>query len=278
MAEMIPFEPEMCNDNAGKWLSNYFINEKPFCDSLHKTAFLIFSIMNGSFDKYANDYDAWFMENNNILYSELSLVAKFLEKDKRILSVGCGSGLFESLLAKDYNIRVLDGIEPSASMAEIAKKRGMDVQIASAEEAEYGSDKYDIIYFNGSPGYINNLDIPLSKSKKALKKGGKLILIDIPKESSFGLIYNLAMSLNTWDHELLNGTKPKSPYPIEFVREANWRTTKEKVFAMEKAGFFNFLFAQTLTCHPHYADDIIEEATDGYKKGDYVAISAHKKL
>jgi trans-aconitate methyltransferase len=49
-----------------------------------------------------------------------------------IFSVGCGSGLFEMLLEKEFNISVKQGIEPSAGMAEIARTRGMKVIIATA--------------------------------------------------------------------------------------------------------------------------------------------------
>ena len=51
--------------------------------------------MDRSFDSYAEKYDSWFMDNRNVLYSEAALVAYFLSRGEKILSVGCGSGLFE---------------------------------------------------------------------------------------------------------------------------------------------------------------------------------------
>lgn len=74
------------------------------------------------FDKYASDYDAWFMDNKNLLYSEVKLVAHFLDNPGEVFSVGCGSGLFESILDKEFNISIKNAIEPSTGMAEIAKK------------------------------------------------------------------------------------------------------------------------------------------------------------
>jgi ubiquinone/menaquinone biosynthesis C-methylase UbiE len=91
--------------------------------------------MGKGFDEYAPAYDAWFLENRNVLYSEINLVAHVLKNPGRTLSVGCGSGLFEMILAKEYGITVTDGIEPSEGMAEIARKRGMKVTISTAEEA-----------------------------------------------------------------------------------------------------------------------------------------------
>ena len=80
--------------------------------------------MGKGFDEYAPAYDAWFLENRNVLYSEINLVAHVLKNPGRTLSVGCGSGLFETILAKEYGITITDGIEPSEGMAEIARKRG----------------------------------------------------------------------------------------------------------------------------------------------------------
>ena len=50
------------------------------------------------FDSYANEYDAWFLENPNVLESEVRLVASTLKDGGKILSVGCGSGLFEKII------------------------------------------------------------------------------------------------------------------------------------------------------------------------------------
>ena len=89
-----------------------------------------------TFDKYSDAYDAWFQRNENVLESELRLVAHVLGSHPgRTLSVGCGTGLFEQLLQKNYGISVTEGIEPSAPMGAIARKRGMTVgQIYGWEE------------------------------------------------------------------------------------------------------------------------------------------------
>ena len=146
--------------------------------------------MSKGFDKYASEYDAWFLENRNVLDSEIRLVASTLKDAGRILSVGCGSGLFEMMLRKDYDICVDDGVEPSHAMAEIAVKRGMNVTVATAEEFNYPENKYDTILFNGCPGYISDLGLVIKKVYKAIRPGGRIILIDEPKESSYGIIYN----------------------------------------------------------------------------------------
>lgn len=230
-----------------------------------------------SFDQYAEKYDQWFLENKNVLNSEVKLVAHFLENAGRVLSVGCGSGLFEMILKNEYEIVVQDGIEPSVDMAEIAVSRGMDVQVSTAEEAELEAESYDTILYNGSPCYIGDLEKALRTSYHALKKGGRVILVDIPKESSYGLLYNLAMSVGSWDNPLLQDTYPRNPYPIELVKQANWRTTAEKVTCLRQVGFADFEYAQTLTRHPIYSDNVVEDPVEGYDRGDYVGICGYKK-
>ena len=131
--------------------------------------------------------------------------------------------------------------------------------------------------FNGSVSYITDLDICIKKAFDALKSGGKLILIDVPKESGFASLYNLASSLNTWEHALLEHISPADPYPIELVKSANWRTSDEKITLMQANGFVDFEFAQTLLTHPMFANDKVQEVIDGYDRGDYVAICGYKR-
>lgn len=232
--------------------------------------------MGKGFDEYAAEYDAWFLENPNVLLSEVRLVAGTLAGAKKILSIGCGSGLFEKIMREDFGIDIRNGVEPSEAMAEIAKKRGMSVTIATGENYNFAEGEYDTILFNGSPGYITDLQGVIDKVYNALPKGGRIILIDVPKESGYGTMYNLAKALGTWDNALLEGVFPPNPYPIEFVKVANWRTTAEKISMLKNAGFGDMKFSQTLTTHPLYSDIEAEYPVEGYDKGDYVAIVAYK--
>ena len=71
------------------------------------------------FDGFANLYDEWFMKNEKLFTSELRLFEKALGdiQGKKILSVGCGSGLFESYIDSSH----IEGIEPSEDMGKIAE-------------------------------------------------------------------------------------------------------------------------------------------------------------
>ena len=135
--------------------------------------------MKPKFDGYAAQYDAWFMENENLFQSELRLFQKVLGdiQGKRVLSVGCGSGLFESMI----DCSGIEGIEPSRDMGAIAEKRGVNVVAFGAiEDAELEENAYDMIYLNGSSSYMEDLTRAFDVCKKALKPNGTFISLDVP--------------------------------------------------------------------------------------------------
>lgn len=225
------------------------------------------------FDGYAQKYDEWFMTNEHLFTSELRLFLKALGdiKGKKLLSVGCGSGLFESYI----DCSGVDGIEPSRDMGAIAEKRGVKIiKYGVIEDVELPDNEYDIIYFNGSSSYIEDLSSVYEKCLKALKKGGKLILLDVPKESAFGFMYLLGKALGTYDHEYLDGAMPGLPYPLPLASSGIWHSTEEKIDVLKNLGVSEFNFYQTLIKNPMYTNEEPEDVSEGYKSGGYVAIVA----
>ena len=162
-------------------------------------------------------------------------------------------------------------------MRRFAASAAQHLRLEHAGQADFGNGDYDTLLFNGTPSYIGDLRGVVHKAYEALPAGGRIILIDVPKESSYGLLYNLAKAVGTWDHPLLAGCYPPNPYPIEFVDVAAWRTTAEKVALLREAGFTDLEFAQTLTSHPLTSNDEEEQPVEGYGKGDYVAVTAYKR-
>ena len=227
------------------------------------------------FDGYASKYDEWFMVNDNLFTSELRLFKKVLGDitGKKLLSVGCGSGLFESYIDSSN----IEGIEPSEDMGKIAEKRGINIiKYGLIEDVDLPDNTYDIIYFNGSSSYMENLTPVYEKALKALKPDGKLILLDVPKESAFGFMYLLGKSLNTYEHEYLEGAMPALPYPLALAASGVWHSTEEKIEVLKNLGIEKFDFYQTLVKNPMYTNEEPEEVVEGYKSGGYVAIITQK--
>jgi SAM-dependent methyltransferase len=228
------------------------------------------------FDRYAQEYDAWFLMNANVLESEVLLLKHFLTEPGRTLSVGCGSGLFEHILRERHGIEIRDGVEPAERFARIAELRGMTVKIGHAEDLPFGDGEFDTVLQNGTPGYVDNLEKAFREANRVLKPGGHVVVADVPAESSYGLLYRLASKIGTWDDPVVKGLAPEHPYPIEFASSAKWRPTEEKARLLRVAGFTDLEYAQTLTCHPKFSNDVVERPVEGFDRGDYVAIRARK--
>jgi SAM-dependent methyltransferase len=227
-----------------------------------------------AFDEHAERYDAWFVKNSNVLASEVLLIRRFLSDAGRILSVGCGSGLFELLLRRDHGIRIERGVEPSEAMAAIARARGMEVSIAHAEEIPFGDDSFDTVLMNGIAAYLDSLAPALGEARRVLVPGGAIVIGDVPATSSYGMLYRMAGLIGTWDDPSLRRLAPADPYPVEFVGAARWRTTGEIAEALTAAGFGDFEYAQTLTTHARFSNDAVEEPSAGFSRGGYVAVRA----
>jgi ubiquinone/menaquinone biosynthesis C-methylase UbiE len=228
------------------------------------------------FDEHAEQYDSWFLQNRNVLESEVLLLKHFLESPGKSLSIGCGSGLFEHLLRTEHDIEIRFGVEPSEGMARIAEKRGMEVKHGVAEELPYGDGEFDTVLLNGTPSYISDLGRAFREAYRVLKPGGHILVVDVPAESSYGLLYQLAKSSDSWEEPYLKKVAPEHPYPVGFTKAANWRTTEEKAGMLTQAGFMDLEHAQTLTRHPKFSNDLAEEPVAGFDRGDYVAIYARK--
>ena len=230
-----------------------------------------------AFDEHASKYDGWFIENANVLGSEVLLVKSALRDAGEILSVGCGSGLFESILARDHGIVVRHGVEPAEGMAAIARERGLDVKIAPAEDLPIEDARFDTVLMNGTPAYLTDLVGALREAHRVLKPGGRVIVADVPASSGYGMLYQLAAKVGTWDDPRMRKIAPAKPYPVEFVGEAQWRTTEEVTDALLATGFGDFEYQQTLTTHPRFSNDAIEEPSPGHERGGYVAVRAWKQ-
>jgi ubiquinone/menaquinone biosynthesis C-methylase UbiE len=73
------------------------------------------------FEDAAEKYDQWFDENRHAYETELLALKKFVPKAGNGLEIGVGTGRF----AVPLGIRV--GVEPAKAMAEVARKRGIEV-------------------------------------------------------------------------------------------------------------------------------------------------------
>lgn len=115
------------------------------------------------------------------------LIAQLSAKDKKILSVGCGSGELERDLLK-LGRRVF-GIDICYEMLQSAQRRGVTtVMQADALNLPFASSSFDLVLFPESIGYFR-LGAVLSGVARVLKRSGRLLLTAYPPHFAADSIY-----------------------------------------------------------------------------------------
>jgi 2-polyprenyl-3-methyl-5-hydroxy-6-metoxy-1,4-benzoquinol methylase len=94
---------------------------------------------------------------------------------RKLIEVGCGSGLLLDAFAKKNNGWELKGIEPSGGAVEICNSKGLDVFHGGIQEFE-GIAEYDLVVFWAVFDHFFDPYSIIKKAQSLLKSGG-LILI-----------------------------------------------------------------------------------------------------
>jgi thiamine thiazole synthase len=231
-----------------------------------KVAELITSGEGSPFEETPEDFDTWFSKNKVVFESELLAEKYFITEPEDTVSIGIGSGLFDERLGIKY------GVEPTEGMATLARERGVDVKIGTAENIPYEDAKFGTVLLGTILSYVKDRRKAISEAYRILKHNGHIVVSFLVREGSYAMMYDLAYLRGSHDPE----TAPKAPYPIKFIEETNWCSTKEVTNLLKDAGFVDLEYIQTLTRHPKYTNDEVEEPTEGYDRGDYVVIRGRK--
>jgi trans-aconitate methyltransferase len=93
---------------------------------------------------------------------------------ERILDVGCGDGALTEQIAATG--AVVKGVDSSPAMLEASRRRGLDVELHSADALPY-QHEFDAIFSNAALHWLSEDKHPalLSSIHRALKPGGRLV-------------------------------------------------------------------------------------------------------
>jgi len=203
------------------------------------------------FEKNVQLYEEWFINNPFAYVSELHAVRELLPINGSGLEIGMGTGRFSAPLG------IRQGIEPSRSMAEVAKKKGLDVVSGVAENLPYKDSEFDFCLMVTTVCFLDDIDRAFQEAYRVLKPRGSFIIGFVEKNSPIGRSYEQR--------------KNESP----FYKAATFYSVDDLLAHLKKAGFLKFRFCQTLF-GPLQDMQEPSEVKEGFGEGSFVVIRADK--
>lgn len=202
------------------------------------------------YDQFANEYDNWFEKHLNLYKSELLAIKQAIPKNKTGIEIGVGTGRFAEPLGIKY------GVEPSASMAALAKQRGINVFNGIAEKLPLENQSYDFATMITTVCFLNDIPKAFSEVHRILKPKGTFIIGLIDRSSELGKKYEQQKVSN------------------KFYKDAHFHSTQEITRLLADSGFGDFSYWQTII-QPE--GNKIEQPQEGFGKGSFVVIIVNKK-
>ncbi len=203
------------------------------------------------FEKYAEQYEDWFVENRWVYEAELRAVKAMLPAGGRGVEIGVGTGRF----AEPLGIKI--GVEPSNRMREIAQERGIQVLDGVAEELPFDDSRFDFVLMVTTICFVDDIVRALQETHRVLCHGGFLIIGFIDRNSVLGQTY-----LNRKEENV-------------FYREAIFFSVGELIDIMDRIGFEDLTFNQTIfrTLSETTRDEPVKS---GHGEGSFVVIRGRK--
>ncbi len=203
-----------------------------------------------SFDRNVSRYEQWFIDHPFAYLSEVRAVRELLPKGSGI-EIGVGTGRFAAPLG------ITRGVEPSRAMAELARRKGIEVLSGVAEKLPFADNEFDFALMVTTVCFLDDRDLAFSEARRVLKPGGSFVIGFVDRESPLGREYEKR--------------KDKSA----FYTDATFYAATEIADHLAEAGFGGFAFRQTLFTPL----DEMEEADpvrEGHGRGSFVVVRGIK--
>ncbi|MDP3277642.1 MAG: class I SAM-dependent methyltransferase [Deltaproteobacteria bacterium] len=127
---------------------------------------------------YYDEFSQWYERERGQGYhqmiDDLELAAAIpFARDRRVLEVGCGTGLILMRLAEVA--REAKGIDLSPGMLEHARSKGLDVQEASATSLPFDDDSFDLTCSFKVLAHVEDIGLALSEMARVTAPGGTIL-------------------------------------------------------------------------------------------------------
>ncbi|MGB9682304.1 MAG: class I SAM-dependent methyltransferase [bacterium] len=194
------------------------------------------------FDLLAEEYDAWFEREGKLIFeSEVIAFKEILPLlPKPWLEIGVGSGRFAQALGIEI------GIDPSLSLLEIAKKRGIEVYHSRGEEQFFERESFGSVFLIVTICFVDSPLLVLKEAYRILKPEGKVVLGLVLRDSPWGEFYFA-----------------KKREGHRFYRYANFYSFKEVEMFLLNSGFKLEKVVSTLFQKPNEVKEL-EMPRDGF--------------
>jgi SAM-dependent methyltransferase len=135
------------------------------------------------FDRNVQQYEEWFVKHPFAYVSELHAVRELLPLTENGIEIGVGTGRFAAPLG------IRQGVEPSRSMAEVARKKGLDVISGVAENLPYKDSKFEFCLIVTTVCFLDDIDLAFQEAYRVLRPRGSFIIGFVDRNSPIGREY-----------------------------------------------------------------------------------------
>ena len=202
------------------------------------------------FEQHAQEYEAWFDAHEPVYQAEVAALRQFVPVTGMGIEVGVGTGRFAVPLGVEF------GLDPSRTMLQVARRRGLRVCQAVGEQMPFHDRQFDLVLLVTVICFVDDVPTLFRELRRVLKTDGQLIIGFINRNSELGRMYERRKEASM------------------FYRDARFYSVEEVARWVEEAGFVSLRFCQTLFSDPSEVSIKDLEVRDGSSDGAFVVLCA----
>jgi len=209
------------------------------------------------FNEFAKEYDAWFDREGKLIFFIVGRRCRvFLPTVRKPwLHLVVGRGGFAQALG------IETGIDPSARLVMMARKRGINAFVSRGEERLFDAESFGTVFLIVTLCFLDWPLKVLKEARRILMPGGKIVLGLVLKESPWGKFY-----------------QQKKAEGHRFYKYATFYSFVEVAKLLEQIGFTTERTISALFQKPEEAR-YVEEPKEGYfPEAGFTVIVADKPV